>query len=170
MVTSSTSRAPNRHHQLTNELTTTACDPVRHHYRKTQSHQLMRGRIEKNKNLSTPVTVVVDSGCLWDFLVICKPKAYPCDDVTPAAVLHWLGNGRVMTSWPFFVAQHIPLASGLRIKTEVIGAISVKITADIKFSLWHRNVEIVTTNGSVLWLALVILNIRERHKKTCSVM
>jgi len=49
-----------------------------------------------------------------------------------------------------FVAQHIPLASGLRIKTEVIGAISVKITADIKFSLWHRNVEIVTTNGGAI--------------------
>jgi len=46
--------------------------------------------------------------------------------------------------------QHIPLASGLRIKAEVIGAISVEISADIKFSLWHRNVEIVTTNGGAL--------------------
>jgi len=46
--------------------------------------------------------------------------------------------------------QHISLASGLRVKTEVIGAISTKISADIKFSLWHRNVEIVTTNGGAI--------------------
>nr|CAB3264072.1 microsomal triglyceride transfer protein large subunit-like [Phallusia mammillata] len=46
--------------------------------------------------------------------------------------------------------QHILLASGLRVKAEVLGAISTKITAEIAFSLWNRNVEIVTTNGGAL--------------------
>nr|XP_039272925.1 microsomal triglyceride transfer protein-like isoform X1 [Styela clava] len=43
--------------------------------------------------------------------------------------------------------QHIPMASGLRVKAEVLGAISTKISVAIEFSLWSRTVEITTTNG-----------------------
>ncbi|XP_076825424.1 microsomal triglyceride transfer protein-like [Clavelina lepadiformis] len=46
--------------------------------------------------------------------------------------------------------QHILMASGLRIKAEVLGAISTKITAEIAFSLWNRNVEIVSKNEGAL--------------------
>ena len=46
-----------------------------------------------------------------------------------------------------FTLQHIPLASGLRVKADVLGAISTKITAEITFSLWNRNVEIVAKNA-----------------------
>lgn len=48
---------------------------------------------------------------------------------------------------PINTTQHIPMASGLRVKAEVLSAISTKITAEIGFSLWSRTVEIITTNG-----------------------
>jgi len=54
--------------------------------------------------------------------------------------------------------QHILLASGLRVKAEVLGAISTKITAEINFSLWNRNVEIVTTNAYV-WQLFVCVQV-----------